>query len=83
MFFFRSCVPQDTYNNLKKQLKDLQRRHTEFRKVIVTQGVQQVPIGDMSFASINLDASVLPNYSFNEQVSYIVTFSYCKTIQIL
>ncbi|XP_060580457.1 centrosomal protein of 83 kDa-like isoform X1 [Ruditapes philippinarum] len=63
----QSCVPQDTYNNLKKQLKDLQRRHTEFRKVIVTQGVQQIPIGDMSFASVNLDGSVLPNYSFNEQ----------------
>lgn len=63
----QSCVPQDTYNNLKKQLKDLQRRHNEFRKVIVSQGIQHVPIGEMSFASINLDATVLPNYSFNEQ----------------
>lgn len=49
-------------------MKELQRRHNEFRKVIVTQGIQHVPIGDMSFASINMDASVLPNYSFNEQV---------------
>lgn len=62
-------MPQDTYNNVRKQLKDLQRRHNEFRKVLVTQGVQHVPIGDMSFASINLDATLLPNYSFNEQVS--------------
>ncbi|KAH3880537.1 centrosomal protein of 83 kDa-like isoform X2 [Dreissena polymorpha] len=63
----QSCVPQDTYNTLKKQLKDLHRRHVEFKRVILSQGVQQVNIGDMSFASINMDASFLPNYSFAEQ----------------
>ncbi|XP_052781716.1 centrosomal protein of 83 kDa-like [Mya arenaria] len=63
----QSCVPQNTYNSLKKQLKDLHRRHTEFKRVLLSSGVQQVNIGDMSFASINLDATLLPNYSFNEQ----------------
>lgn len=64
----QACVPQDTYNNLKKQWKDLYRRHHEFRKVLVSSGVQHVPIGEMSFASINMDATVLPNVSYNEQL---------------
>lgn len=64
----QACVPQDTYNNLKKQWKDLYRRHTEFRKVLASSGVQHVPIGEMSFASVNMDASALPNISYNEQL---------------
>ena len=60
-------MPQDTFNSLKKQWKDLYRRHHEFRKVLVG-GVQHVPIGDMSFASVNMDATLLPNVSYNEQV---------------
>lgn len=68
---YRACVPQDTFNRLKKQWKDLQRRHGEFRRVMLA-GVQQVPIGEMSFASINmgLDATFLPNISCTEQVSH-------------
>jgi len=61
-------VPQDRYNTLRKQLKDLNRRHNEFRQVLLSQGIQQVNIGDLSFASVNMDATLLPNYSFNEQV---------------
>ncbi|WAR26829.1 CEP83-like protein [Mya arenaria] len=37
----QSCVPQNTYNSLKKQLKDLHRRHTEFKRVLLSSGVQQ------------------------------------------
>lgn len=65
-----SCVPQDTYNKLKKQWKDLQRRHGEFRRFLLsTGGLQQVAIGDMSFGSVNLgmDTTILPNVSFTEQ----------------
>lgn len=63
----QACVPQDTYNNLKKQWKDLYRRHNEFRKVLVSSSVQHVPIGEMSFASVNMDATLLPNVSYNDQ----------------
>ncbi|XP_033746476.1 centrosomal protein of 83 kDa-like isoform X1 [Pecten maximus] len=65
-----SCVPQDTYNKLKKQWKDLQRRHGEFRRFLLsTGGLQQVAIGDMSFGSVNLamDTTLIPNVSFTEQ----------------
>ncbi|XP_071082118.1 centrosomal protein of 83 kDa-like [Haliotis cracherodii] len=57
------CVPQDAYNRLKKQWKDLYRRHQEFRAMLLP-GVRHVNIGDKSFATINMpfDAS-LPNWS--------------------
>lgn len=63
------CVPQDTFNRLKKQWKDLQRRHGEFRRVLLS-GVTQVAIGDLTFANMTmpLDATFLPNnVSFTEQ----------------
>lgn len=70
-FFFRKCVPQENHNRLKKQWKDLYRRHSEFRKCLIGGGVANVPIGDMMFTSFNMthDATFLPNYSFNEEVS--------------
>ncbi|KAL3851718.1 hypothetical protein ACJMK2_015445 [Sinanodonta woodiana] len=64
-----ACVPQDTYKNLQKQWKELFRRHSQFRHIICSGALQQVPIGDMSFASVTLpmDASAFANYSFNDQ----------------
>ncbi|KAJ8306115.1 hypothetical protein KUTeg_016660 [Tegillarca granosa] len=41
------CVPQDTFNRLKKQWKDLQRRHNEFRRVLLC-GVTQIICLDLS-----------------------------------
>lgn len=63
------CVPQENHNRLKKQWKDLYRRHSEFRKCLIGGGVANVPIGDMMFTSFNMthDATFLPNYSFNEE----------------
>jgi hypothetical protein len=45
--------------------------HSEFRKCLIGGGVANVPIGDMMFTSFNMthDATFLPNYSFNEEVS--------------
>ncbi|KAK3103071.1 hypothetical protein FSP39_016231 [Pinctada imbricata] len=66
---FRACVPQDTYNKLKKQWKDLHRRHGEFRRCLLA-NVNPVTIGDMSFASVTMpvDCTFLPgNVSYAEQ----------------
>lgn len=65
-------MPQDAYNKLKKQLKDLQRRHNEFRNVLLGSGnVQQVSIGEMSFGMISMPLDyTLPHCSFTEQVSH-------------
>ncbi|KAL5015541.1 hypothetical protein ScPMuIL_009811 [Solemya velum] len=67
----QKCVPQDTYNSLKKQLKELQRRNNDFKRVIVS-AVHHVPIGDMSFASVAMpfDTTFPGNYSFTEQHQY-------------
>ncbi|XP_061187305.1 centrosomal protein of 83 kDa-like [Saccostrea echinata] len=65
----QACVPQDIYSKLKKQWKDLHRRHNEFRKVLLS-SVFPVTIGDMSFANVTVpvDCTFLPgNVSFTEQ----------------
>nr|XP_022301785.1 centrosomal protein of 83 kDa-like isoform X1 [Crassostrea virginica] len=65
----QACVPQDMYSKLKKQWKDLQRRHNEFKKVLLS-SVYPVTIGDMSFGNVTLppDCTFLPgNISFTEQ----------------
>ncbi|XP_063439266.1 centrosomal protein of 83 kDa-like isoform X1 [Mytilus trossulus] len=64
------CVPQENYNKLKKQWKDLHRRHAEYRKCLIGGGtVSNIPIGDMMFTSFNVthDATFLPNYSYSEE----------------
>ncbi|XP_041350468.1 centrosomal protein of 83 kDa-like isoform X2 [Gigantopelta aegis] len=59
------CVPQDAYNRLKKQWKDLYRRHSEFRALLLP-NIRQVPIGDMSFGTMAIPFDVtLPNFSFD------------------
>lgn len=62
------CVPQESHNRLKKQWKDLYKKHAEFRKCLIG-GVTNVPIGDMMFTSVNMtqDATFFPNYSFSEE----------------
>lgn len=64
-------MPQENYNKLKKQWKDLHRRHAEYRKCLIGGGtVSNIPIGDMMFTSFNVthDATFLPNYSYSEEV---------------
>ncbi|XP_077984111.1 centrosomal protein of 83 kDa-like [Glandiceps talaboti] len=56
----RQNVPHATYTKLKRQLRDLYQRHTEFRQVILN-GISQMTIGDFKYASVpfGVDASPL------------------------
>lgn len=78
----RACVPQDMYSKLKKQWKDLQRRHNEFKKVLLS-SVYPVTIGDMSFGNVTLppDCTFLPgNISFTEQVKHTSPDNRCPML---
>ena len=72
IFCFRNSIPADVHNRLKKSLRDLMRRHNDFRLVLLSGGVKQVAIGDMSFASVNnvaLDTS-MPVWNVADQVGW-------------
>ncbi|XP_013415985.1 centrosomal protein of 83 kDa-like [Lingula anatina] len=61
-------VPQEIHNRLKKQLKDLQRRHNEFRQVLISGTTTNVPIGNYTFASMSVPMDLsAPALSFVEQ----------------
>ncbi|KAK6176330.1 hypothetical protein SNE40_014634 [Patella caerulea] len=49
----KNCVPHEVHNRLKKQWKDLYRRHQEFRAILLP-NVKHVAIGDKSFAVATL-----------------------------
>ncbi|KAK7102441.1 hypothetical protein V1264_020657 [Littorina saxatilis] len=63
-------VPPDQFARLKKQWKELFRRHQEFRNIILGRLPQGVIIGERTFSkmdpSINLDATI-PNVTLLEQ----------------
>ena len=50
----RKCVPANAHVEVKRQLKDLMRRHKEFRSLLLSSSVNQVPVGDMSFANVSM-----------------------------
>ena len=66
----RKSVPAETYARLKKQWKDLYRRHQEFRNIILGHLPQDVVIGERTFSkmevNVNLDGT-MPNISLMEQ----------------
>ena len=78
-FFPSKSIPADQHFQLKKQLRDLLRRHNEYRNVLLGANMNQVAIGDLSFASVTqapgaldrFDTS-LPNYSYMEAVSILL-----------
>ena len=63
-------MPAETYARLKKQWKDLYRRHQEFRNIILGHLPQDVVIGERTFSkmevNVNLDGT-MPNISLMEQ----------------
>ncbi|CAH1784057.1 unnamed protein product [Owenia fusiformis] len=59
-------VSQEVYLQMKRKLKDLQKRHMEFRSLLVPQ-VTQVPIGNMTFASVTMDPSII---QFDQQMEH-------------
>ena len=63
-------MPAETYARLKKQWKDLYRRHQEFRNIILGHLPQDVVIGERTFSkmevNMNLDGT-MPNISLMEQ----------------
>ena len=50
----RKCVPANAHIEVKRQLKDLMRRHKEFRSLLLSSSLNQVPVGDMSFANVSM-----------------------------
>lgn len=68
----RKCVPANTHLEVQKRLKDLLRRHSEFRSVLMTSDLRSVPVGDLNFAnvSIPIDLAKMPaNLGFFDTVS--------------
>ena len=63
-------MPAETYARLKKQWKDLYRRHQEFRNIILGHLPHDVVIGERTFSkmevNMNLDGT-MPNISLMEQ----------------
>ncbi|XP_071490430.1 centrosomal protein of 83 kDa-like [Diadema antillarum] len=57
----RNQIPKETYTKAVRRLRELQRRHAEFRNLMTSANLSQVPIGGMSFAAASvsqpLDAS--------------------------
>ena len=51
---FRGYIPPEIYNRLKKELKDLQTRHKEYKHIMLSGDITHVPIGDKSFASASV-----------------------------
>ncbi|XP_070558810.1 centrosomal protein of 83 kDa-like isoform X2 [Ptychodera flava] len=47
-------VPQATYSKLKRQLRDLYQRHTEFRSLILNGAGAQLAFGDFQIATANI-----------------------------
>jgi len=39
---------------VKKQLKDLMRRHRDFKTLLLTSNIDEVNIGNLSFASVSV-----------------------------
>ena len=63
-------MPADTYARLKKQWKDLYRRHQEFRNIILGHLPQDVVIGERTFSKMEFNAnldSTMPNITLLEQ----------------
>lgn len=61
----RKNVPLEVHNKMKKQLKDIFRRHNEFRTLLLSSNTTQVPIGNMSFATASFTG--VPVSSFLDQ----------------
>lgn len=58
----KKSVPLTAHAEMKKKLRDLMRRHQDFRSLLLTSSVNQVPVGEMSFGSVSmpLDFSTVP-----------------------
>ncbi|ESO89921.1 hypothetical protein LOTGIDRAFT_234038 [Lottia gigantea] len=54
----QKCVPPEVHNKLKKQWKDLYRRHQEFRAILLP-NIDHVSIGEKSFAVARIQDSTL------------------------
>ncbi|XP_030839312.1 centrosomal protein of 83 kDa-like isoform X2 [Strongylocentrotus purpuratus] len=57
----KNQIPKETYTKAVRKLRELQRRHNEFRNVLSSANVSQVPLGGVSFMTPSmtqpLDAS--------------------------
>nr|KAG5711378.1 hypothetical protein BaRGS_006075 [Batillaria attramentaria] len=64
----QQCVPAEQHARLKKQWKELYRRHQEFRAIILGRSPYDIVIGERTFSKVdpNLDFTV-PNMTFMEQ----------------
>lgn len=64
----QQCVPAEQHARLKKQWKELYRRHQEFRAIILGRSPYDIPIGERKFAKVdtNLDFT-MPNMTILEQ----------------
>jgi len=66
----QKCVPQDQFARLKKQWKDLYRRHQEFRNIILGRLPQGILIGDREKFTSKVDFALdrtVPNMTLMEQ----------------
>lgn len=78
LWFIRRSFPSEAHEQLKKRLYDLLQRNREFRALLLSGQMKQMPIGGLTFGCMTSSeiADVLPAFSsFFDIVSHFSSFS--------
>jgi len=70
----RGYVPPEVYNRLRKELKDLKSRHSEYKHIMLSGDITHIPIGDKSYASAsvhNANFDISPDHTQVRRRAYV------------
>ena len=64
---------------VKKQLKDLLRRHRDFKMLLLASNIDEVNIGNLSFASVSVPQDAAVSFQFSDMVCTLSNRRVCLT----